>query len=296
MNQLSNSQGPTNNQHYIFLFNPISGTKNKLGVEKLIHKSFEGYSYEYYKTNYPGHASEISAKYCNDSKNIVVAVGGDGTINEIAQNLVRKPAKLGIIPIGSGNGFAGHIFKSKKIDSCIANLKSNQVIQCDVLLINNQVCCNTCGIGLSGYVAKFFNEKGSRGLYNYFKLGLSKFKSFEAFEFLLNTQLQHKIINLEIANSSQLGNNAYISPNSSTYDGQAELVFLEKPTLIQVPTLIYDVFNKKLHHNRLVNILSTTHGDIELKMNNHFHIDGEYKGLIKNIHFEVLTSALNILV
>ncbi len=99
-----------------------------------------------------------------------------------------------------------------------------------------------------------------------------------------------------MANSSQLGNNAYVSPNSSIQDGLVELVLLKKPSILQLPSLIYDVFNKTLHNNNLVKIISSSVGQVELRVENHFHIDGEYKGLIKNIDFEILPSAINILI
>ncbi|MEP7195051.1 MAG: diacylglycerol kinase family protein [Saprospiraceae bacterium] len=284
------------NRHYIFIVNPISGTNKKADYKSIISKYFDKESFEIILTEYRGHATEIANKYSEDANNIVVAVGGDGTINEIAKTLVHKPAKLGIIPVGSGNGFGGHVLKNINIKNCLSVLKNKFYVECDLLSINERICCNTCGIGLSAYVAKIFGEEGKRGLFNYMKLGFGKFSDFPTFNLNIGHTTYYNKISLEIANSSQLGNKAFISPDSSIQDGIFELVLLSKPSIIQVPALVYDVFNKKLNKNKLIQNLNSVSANINLDELNHLHIDGEYIGLEKEIVVKVIPSSLKIII
>lgn len=284
-----------NKRHFIFILNPISGTQDKTHLPTKIHQYFKNLSHEIILTKYPGHATEIAKKYAFDENITIVAIGGDGTVNEVVQAIVHQPCYFGIIPTGSGNGFAGHNLVNLGMAHCIQRIMGNRYSYCDVVKINEFVSCNTIGIGLSGYVAQIFNSKGNRGLFNYVKLGLGTFSNFEVFSINVNDINYEFNLSLEIANSSQLGNKAYISPNSSVQDGQVELVFLKKPKLYQVPRLIYDVFSRNLNRNSLIMIKSFDHGIITLMQPNHYHIDGEYKGESDSFKFEVIRDAIKLL-
>ena len=111
-------------RHYIFIINPISGTKKIKNINELISRQFDKESFEIYTTEYQNHATGISSRYSDQPNAVLVSVGGDGTVNEIAQSLINKEAKLGIIPNGSGNGFAGHIFATKNIQQSLERLKN----------------------------------------------------------------------------------------------------------------------------------------------------------------------------
>ncbi|MEO6190877.1 MAG: diacylglycerol kinase family protein [Saprospiraceae bacterium] len=283
-------------RHYIFIINPISGTKKIKNINELINRKFAKESFEIYTTEYQNHATVISSQYSDQPNVVLVSVGGDGTLNEIAQSLINKEAKLGIIPNGSGNGFAGHLFVDKNIHHCLERLKNNRYALVDVLLINDKICCNTIGIGLSGYVAKIFNQNGKRGLYQYMKLGLGKFSEFKSFGIQIDGQEFNSNISVEIANSSQLGNNAYISPDSLIQDGIAEIILLTKPKAYQIPGLIYDVFNRRLNSNKLTQNFISSDSLLKLKDENYYHIDGDYKGMSAEFEFKVLKSVLKIVV
>lgn len=282
--------------HYVFIINPVSGTKDKRDVEQLIRNQFNDRSYELLFTHSPGHAMALASPFKNDKKTCIIAVGGDGTINEIAQCIVGHPVMLGIIPRGSGNGFAGHALGNKSVNNYLQTIKNPKIASCDVILINEQICCNTAGFGLSGYVAKLFNEKGERGLFNYVRLGLREFRNITKFNVSVDELELTDLINIEIANSSQLGNKAFVSPNSSIQDGQAELVMLKKPTFTKVPGIILDLFTRNLHHHSAVQIISKSSARIVCIEPYHYHIDGEYRGKTNIIDFKVISNALNLIV
>ncbi|MFN8279613.1 MAG: diacylglycerol kinase family protein [Saprospiraceae bacterium] len=282
--------------HYVFIVNPVSGTRGKRQVEQLIRNQFKDRSYQLLFTQSPGHAMVLASQFKSDKNTCIIAVGGDGTINEIAQSIVSQPVKLGIIPRGSGNGFAGHALGNKSIKDYLQTIKNPKIASCDVILINGQICCNTAGFGLSGYVAKLFNEKGERGLFNYVRLGLREFKNITKFNVLVDELVLTDLINIEIANSSQLGNKAFVSPNSSIQDGLAELVMLKKPQFSKVPGIILDLFTKNLQHHSAVQIISRSSARIVCKEPYHYHIDGEYRGTTDHIDFKVINNALNLII
>lgn len=282
-------------RHFIFIINPISGTNRNFSYSDIIKKEFNNYSFEIFTTEKQGHATEIAYKYSGSQHNNIIGVGGDGTINEIAQALVNQKALMGILPSGSGNGFARHLIHSVSIQECIAIIKNNRYAVCDTLLINNQLCCNTSGIGLGAYISKIFSEVKVRGLATYVKLGLKEFSQFPVFDIIVNGQTYSNQLLLEICNSSQLGNNAFISPDSSVQDGIAELVFLQKPSLLQVPKLIFDVFNRRFKNNKLTIHELGSNFNIELPFENYLHIDGEYKGLVQSVEVKVIPDSLQFI-
>lgn len=295
MSELQYLNYSSSDRHFIFIINPISGTNRSISYKEILQREFNDYSFEIYFTDRPGHATEIAQKYIDNIQNNIIGVGGDGTINEIAQAVVSQKAKMGIIPTGSGNGFARHLIHSVSIEECISIIKNNRYATCDTLLINNHLCCNTCGIGLSAYVSKIFSEVKVRGLATYVKLGLREFSQFPVFDLIVNGNTYSNQLLLEICNSSQLGNNAFISPDSSVQDGIAELVFLQKPSLLQVPKLIFDVFNRRFKNNKLTRHELGSEFIIELPFENYLHIDGEYKGLVRNIEIKVIPNSLQFI-
>ncbi|NOT37554.1 MAG: hypothetical protein HOP11_09280 [Saprospiraceae bacterium] len=284
-----------NKKHFVFIINPISGTNRRISFKELIQKEFKEYSFEIHITERPQHASEIASRYANQEDINVIGVGGDGTINEIAQALVNTNTRMGIIPNGSGNGFAGHLLKNSTRNEAIQILKNNRYALCDTLLINNNLCCNTSGIGLSAFVAYKFDTIGKRGLLSYVKLGLSTFYQFPTFNLTVDDIDYKDKLLLEITNSSQLGNKAFVSPDASVQDGNAELVFLKKPSVFEVPSLIYDVFSGSFKRNKLAYHDKKHSSKIYLEKENHLHIDGEYKGLVREVELKVLKQSLQFI-
>lgn len=295
MSELNYLRYNNDNRHFVFIINPISGTNRKISYEEIIKKEFQGISHQVVLTQHRGHATEIASQYINQSDINIVGVGGDGTINEIAQAVVNTNTKMGIIPSGSGNGFAGHTLNDTSLSNAIQILKGNKYALCDTLLINNQLCCNTSGIGLSAYVAKIFDQIGKRGLFSYVKLGLTEFAKFPVFDISIDNNIYKDKLLLEITNSSQLGNSAFISPDASVQDGIAELVLLDKPGFLQVPKLIFDVFQGSFKKNKLTEHHTTSSSIISLESENHLHIDGEYKGLVKEVSVKVQPRSLNFI-
>ena len=149
--------------------NPISGTSNKKGIPDLIHSGIdsERFDYEIRLTEYAGHAAAIAAEARDNHIDVVVAIGGDGTVNEVARSLVHSETALGIIPCGSGNGLARHLLLPLNVKKAIAVINKCEIHKLDYGVINGHEFFCTCGMGFDAFVSQKFAESGKRGPISY---------------------------------------------------------------------------------------------------------------------------------
>ena len=148
--------------------NPISGTSDKKDIPYLIEELLdkEQFDYSIRETEYAGHAYEIAKESKEQGIDIVVAVGGDGTVNEIGRALVHSNTALGIIPTGSGNGLARHLLIPMKIKGAIQVLNDCEITDLDYGIINEHPFFCTCGVGFDAFISEKFAEAGKRGPIN----------------------------------------------------------------------------------------------------------------------------------
>lgn len=153
----------------IFIMNPISGTASKAGIPKLIERYLDTnkFDYEIKLTEYAGHAAELAAEAKDNHTDIVVAVGGDGTVNEVARAIVQSSTALGIIPCGSGNGLARHLLLPLNLSKSIEIINAAEVHQLDYGVINEHPFFCTCGMGFDAFISHKFAEAGKRGPITY---------------------------------------------------------------------------------------------------------------------------------
>ena len=231
--------------------NPISGTQNKAGIPELIEKTIDHdqFSYELRMTEYAGHASEIAREAMEQGVDIVVAIGGDGTVNEVARAIVHSQTALGIIPCGSGNGLARHLLLPMNLKKSIEIINSCEIHELDYGIINGHPFFCTCGMGFDAFVSHKFAEAGKRGpityVENVLREGL-KYKP-ETYEIQDETgTTRAKAFLISCANASQYGNNAYIAPQASMSDGLMDVVIMEPFDVLEAPQVSFDMFNKTL--------------------------------------------------
>ena len=149
--------------------NPISGTSSKAGIPELIEKTLDKDKFEYTlaMTEYAGHASEIASRAKDEGVDIVVAIGGDGTVNEVARAIVHSNTALGIIPCGSGNGLARHLMLPMNFRKAIGIINRCEIHDLDYGIINGYPFFCTCGMGFDAHVSMKFAEAGKRGPITY---------------------------------------------------------------------------------------------------------------------------------
>ena len=207
-----------------FIINPISGTNGKEIILRLINELIDRSKYDYSirKTEYAGHATEIARQAVKEHVDIVVAIGGDGTINEIGRSLIHTDTALGIIPCVSGNGLARHLHIPMDPKGAIYTLNAGIIKNIDYGIIDGRPFFCTCGVGFDAFVSLKFADSGKRGLLTYLENTLHESLRYrpETYEIENSTgTVRYKAFLIACANASQYGNKAYIAPQASLTDG-----------------------------------------------------------------------------
>ena len=285
----------------IFIVNPISGTQNKKLILSLVEENIDRQKYEFeiIKTEYAGHAVEIAAKAASDHVGIVVAIGGDGTINEIARSLIHTPTALGIIPCGSGNGLARHLQIPLDIKGAIDVINEGNLSCIDYGRINNYPFFCTCGVGFDAFVSLKFANSGKRGLLTYLENTLHESLNYKPETYELENEdgtRKHKAFLIACANASQYGNNAYIAPQASLKDGLMDVTILEPFTVLDVPTLAFQLFNKTIDQNSRIKTFKTKKIRITRSKPGVIHYDGDPVMTGENIEVEIFAKGLMVVV
>jgi len=219
---------------FIYFINPISGTKNKTNLLALIEKrtAKEKIPFEVLPTNESGNYAYLVDKIANENITDIIICGGDGSINQLASALQGVKVRMGILPMGSGNGLARAAripMDSEKALEIIFKGKTGYV---DGFYINNKFSCMLSGLGFDAQVAHDFASKSSRGLLTYIKLTVKNFFKATAYPFLIDIheeKLEAEAFFISIANSNQFGNNVTIAPRASIADGLLDIVVEAKP-------------------------------------------------------------------
>jgi YegS/Rv2252/BmrU family lipid kinase len=263
-----------------FILNPISGTHSKDVIPECIDEiiSKDDFDYEIRTTEYAGHAAEIARDCVARQVDIVVAIGGDGTVNEVARSLTHTETALGIIPCGSGNGLARHLCIPLDIKKALKIISQCQIESFDYGVINDLPFFCTCGMGFDAFISFKFAEAGKRGpityVENVLKEGL-KYKP-ETYEVEDETGAKkYKAFLIACANASQYGNNAYIAPHATMKDGMMDIVILEPFTPFDAPQISFDLFSKTLEKNSKIKTFKSKHIHIHRNQPGAIHYDGD---------------------
>ena len=282
-------------KNIIFIINPISGTHGKDDMPALIeeHINTSVFRYEVVFTEYAGHASELARHYADKGTDVVVAVGGDGTVNEVARSLTHTQTALGIIPCGSGNGLARHLCLPLDPIHAIELINRCQIEDFDYGVINELPFFCTCGMGFDAFISLKFAEAGKRGpityVENVLREGL-KYKP-ETYEVEDTTGARsYKAFLIACANASQYGNNAYIAPGATMKDGLMDVIVMEPFTALDAPQIAADLFMKTLGNNSKIHTFRTPIMHIHRSQPGALHYDGDpiMTGTDIDVHIEHL--------
>jgi YegS/Rv2252/BmrU family lipid kinase len=263
-----------------FIINKFSGTGYQDSIEGRIIDACAalkfGCTIEF--TRDRGHATELARRAVAEAFDMAFAVGGDGTVNEVAQGLVGSQVTMGILPKGSGNGLARHLGIPMKFTSALGLVGENDVINMDTMSINGKLSVNVSGIGFDGHVAGLFGKNGNRGLAGYTKLVLTEFMSYKEFEAeVVLDGASHRASSfiIALANSTQFGNNAIVAPLASVCDELIDVCFIKKVPFTHVIGFATKMFSGTLDRSSLVDIKKGRKISIKFKNPVAFHIDGE---------------------
>lgn len=284
----------------LFIVNKHAGTGFRPQLEGRIIDTTTRYGAEctIEFTQARGHATALAQQAATNGFDFVVAVGGDGTINEVAQGVMQNKIPMGIIPRGSGNGLARHLGIPLTIPDGLETLFNSTVLNMDTFTVNGKLSLNVSGIGFDGRIANLFAEKTKRGLSGYVSLTLKEYFAFEPFD--VEIHIHDKVLNrssfiIAIANSSQYGNNARIAPQASVCDEKLQLTILKKIPAYRFD-FMYNFFSGELKQSQLCEMLETDTVKIKSFRPVPYHVDGEPCGQHDEFNIQVLPAALPVLI
>ena len=290
-----------NKKKITFILNPISGTVSKAGIPDLIEERLDKDRFDYCiaETSYAGHATELAKEAAKDGVDIVVAVGGDGTVNEVGRALTQTDTAMGILPCGSGNGLARHLNLPMNLKKCIDILNYCDIKKLDYGIINEHPFFCTCGMGFDAFISMKFAEAGKRGPITYMQKVLEEGLRYEPETYVIEDEdgtHSYKAFLVSVANASQYGNNAYIAPQASMSDGLLDVIIMEPFDLIDAPQVAIELFNKTLDKNLKIKTFRSKHIHIHRKSEGIIHYDGDPITSSADVDISIVPKGINIIV
>ncbi len=283
------------------IINPKSGTSSKQNLPHKIADAFDAHLFDVHIiiTGYAGHGSEIAKQAIKDKANYVIAVGGDGTVNEVARALVNSETVLGIIPLGSGNGLARDLNIPTEVKKALAVIQEEHVIDIDYGKVNDRIFFCTCGMGFDAEVAAKSSGKKSRGSLMYFKNMIETFfkQKPQTYEITCpEGTIKDEAFVVTCANASQYGYNAHIAPHADIQDGMMNVAILKPLSILDVPQTSLQLFTKKIDENSKMIELITNEVTIKREHEGMMHIDGDPVKMGKEVNVKIIPKGLKVLV
>jgi YegS/Rv2252/BmrU family lipid kinase len=257
------------------------------------------FDYSIRETTRPKDAMRLASEAVQQKFDIVVAVGGDGTVNEVVQGMGNDPLILGIIPTGSGNGLARHLGIPLDPDKALRQLNKMNLRTIDMASINGYPFVSIAGLGFDARVANKYSKLKIRGFYGYARVVAREFFRYREREYVLTMnggKMTRKALLLSIANSNQFGYNTVISPSAAADDGLLDVVIVRKFPLGELPRMISLLFTEKIDQSPYIEIHKTREIFITRKRGKRVNIDGEAIRMGREIFVRIEPAALKVIV
>lgn len=274
----------------LFIANPISGSRSNSYICSRLESS--GYKVAY--TEYAGHAEFIARQA---SEHTIVAVGGDGTVNEVARGILGSDKVLGIIPCGSGDGLALHLGISRRYEKALDTVINGVVHPLDAGLINGRLFLSVCGVGFDAVVSERFAKSGKRGLLSYVEQGLNVWKEFRPEKYRITIDgrtWDNDAALITVGNSRQWGNGAMITPLADSSDGLLDVTMADMFTTIEIPSLAFLLMTGYIDKSSRIHCYKGRNIHISRKCSGPAHADGDFFEAGTEIDISVIPDALRI--
>lgn len=289
-------------EKFLFIINPVSGSGAGKRMQRLIESTIGKHVGNMIEPTFKftedtGHAASIAKENANGAYDLIVACGGDGTVNEVASALFQTEQTMAIFPIGSGNGLARHYLYPSQPKEWLQNILQADVIQHDSAIINGIMAFNVSGVGFDAHVANLFGKDGKRGFNSYLRLIVTEFNRYKPFRCEIKTEAEtHRVESfmMPIAVASQFGNNAFIAPEADTNDGMTNLKVIRKMPATQVIPFAVRVFTKSIQGSSYSTSIKSKNIKIECDTPQPLHIDGEPKGTYQQFDIVSMQSAIKL--
>ncbi|MGK7395610.1 MAG: diacylglycerol/lipid kinase family protein [Candidatus Cyclobacteriaceae bacterium M3_2C_046] len=287
-------------KNILFIINPIAGNRKHKDLTYQIENRLDPkvYNFQIAYSISRGHAPKIVKKEFNNY-DAFVAVGGDGTVNEIGSLLVNSSKILGIIPNGSGNGLARELKIPLNHLRAIETLNQFKIKTIDTGLVNDRPFFCTSGVGFDAHIGKLFAKSKTRGFQTYFKTVVMEFFNYHPLSYQVRfngTSQDFSAFAITIANAKQYGNNAYIAPQALINDGLLDYCLLKPFPRIQALNLGLRLFNKSIDKSPFIYTKKISEVEISCENADCYHLDGEHYALNSSLVFKTLPNSLKVLV
>jgi len=280
-----------------FIINPYSGIRSKLGFIDLIEKeSRKDFIVKTTLTQRPEHATEIALEAIEKGANAVVAVGGDGSVNEVGKTLIGTGIPLGVIPLGSGNGFARHMKIPLNERAALQIINRFNIREIDTGTVNGEPFLATAGLGFDAHVGWRFAKHSRRGFTSYIQVTTQSFFGYkpQTYQMIVDgKEMEITAFIINFANAGQYGNNAWISPSASISDGMLNVCILDKFPKQVAPDILFKLFNKRIESSKYYRFLMGK--EIIVKNPKIFHIDGEPRTTEEDLIISILPASLKVI-
>ena len=288
-----------------FIINPVSGSKEtqnaKRKLPKLIMQTLDATQWlpNIVFTEHAGHATELANQYARMGFDAVVAVGGDGTVNEVARGLKGTHTALGIIPMGSGNGFARHLNISIKPQKALEMINHSEPILVDYGLANGRLFVSTCGTGFDALIADHFAGSNKRGFSTYLRNIIKDVFSYHPQTYHIvgdGWEVTHKAFLITFANANQWGYEAMIAPKASIQDGKMDIMMMSSNAILGGASLALRLFAGSIDDSHFMDTIRAKDVTLIREEAAPFHIDGDPVEMEKDIHIRIVPDGLKVLV
>ncbi len=283
----------------LFVINPVAGVLNKRNLDEIIEKYLKGRVS--YRTVFWAHqqqsVKELIHNNITDTTSLVAAVGGDGTVNAVADALSGTGLVLGIVPGGSGNGIARHLRIPLRLSKALQVLVDGKTVEIDQCKINDRHFLTTAGIGFDAEVARDFKKSKRRGIGNYILSVLQIFRTYKPQDYHLEIDghpLDSRAFLITFANAAQYGANAYIAPDAKIDDGMLDIVVMKMPRYIDTIGIVFKLFYRNIYKSPLVKLYRGKKVRLRKLGKQPVHYDGEDYDDFDTLDIEVIHKAIKV--
>lgn len=283
----------------LLVVNPVAGTRSKRGLDEVVAERLSGCDIKVTTvlTKGPGHASELALEAIKENFDMVIAAGGDGTVNEVANTLSNTNVTLGIIPLGSGNGLARSLGIPQDVGEALRIIDAGHVARCDRGLVNGMPFYCTFGVGFDAAVSEKFASMKRRGRVTYVRSVLREFFNYKSQPYAISIGgkvITERAFLIAVCNASQYGNNAYIAPHAKLSDGLLDLIVIHEGSPISSVKVGVDLLTGFLDRNTRIDTFRISSATITRLHPGPAHLDGEPLTLGSNLQVNCDPLALSV--
>lgn len=289
-------------KNILFIVNPNSAKGNEERISRAIESRIDQNVFDVLVTytQSANHAIKLSEKAVADNTDIIVAVGGDGTVNEVASQIIQTSSTLGIVPLGSGNGLARHLGISRNIETAIDIINKQHTSTIDTGSINGKIFVSIAGVGFDALVAERFAKGIRRGFLGYFQIIANEYFNYKPQTYKLTFEdgmvITERALFVSFANSNQFGYNATIAPNAMLSDGLLDVCIVKKPQILRIPVIAGLLLLKRIDISPAATIIKTKSLTVVRDHEGIVNIDGEAINLGKDLKIKINPLSLKIII